>query len=166
MIELGKYGSCVCSGRSVPNELCDGVLAFEEKGKKVSLSLRSGEEGKALAIDGCILTDNLPKCDGLFLFRGRSNRNFMILVELKGGEIDHAYEQLAYMRSKRTEYNDIKDLFLNGQSGSLREEAFIVSNHRISTVEKQKMEISNQIRVKAILYSEGSSPRPDLREYL
>lgn len=32
-------------------------------------------------------------------------------------------------------------------------------------MEKQKLENRKSVRVKAILYSEGSSPRPDLREY-
>lgn len=166
VIYLDGFTSCVCSGRAVPNKLCDGELAFEEKGKKVTLSLRSGEEAKALAIDGCVLTDNEPKCDGLFLYRARNNKNFILLVELKGGEIDHAFGQLNYMRNNRPEYTQIKTLFMNNQTGSLREEAFIVSNHGISTVDKQKLENQNQLRVKAILFSEASSPRPDLRDYL
>ena len=43
VIDLDGFTSCVCSGRAVPNKLCDGELAFEEKGKKVTLSLRIDE---------------------------------------------------------------------------------------------------------------------------
>jgi hypothetical protein len=90
----------------------------------------------------------------------------MIMVELKGGNLEHAFEQLAYMRNHRTEYNEIEQLFVAEQIGNIHHSAFIVSNFMISTVAQQKMEQENGIRVKKILHSEASKTIPDIRDLL
>lgn len=165
MIDLKRFETCVCQERSVPDSLCDGDLSFEEKGKKVKLSLRENEEAKAVAIDQCVCIDNELKCDGLFLYR-RRNKHWIIMVELKGSDIEHAFEQLAYMRNKRPEYKEIEKLFMNNENGEAQQEAFIVSNVMVSPVDKQKLEKSNGIRVKAILHSVATKPVPDIRQFL
>jgi hypothetical protein len=163
MIDLDRFEKCVCRRRGVPNDLCESNLSFEEKGKKVRLSVRTGEEGKALAIDQCVCTDNRQmKCDGMFLYR-RGNRHWMIMVELKGGDIEHAFEQLAYMRYNRDEYGEIEQLFMTGETGLLCHLAYIVSNFKISSVAQQKLEASYNIRIKGILHSEATTPIPDVR---
>lgn len=165
MIDLGNLETCVCKSRGIPNNLCDSDLSFEEKGKKVKITTRAGEEAKALAIDQCVCNDKEKKCDGLFLFR-RGNKHWMILIELKGTHVEDAFEQLLYMQTQRLEYKEIEALFMAGQNGRLHHEAFIVSNFKRNEVEKQRLENRYGIRVKAILHSEATSPVPDVRAYL
>lgn len=164
MINIGCYETCVCNRRSIPHSLCNGVLEFEEKGKKVKLVPRNGEEAKAVVIDGCVCNDDNRKCDGIFLLRS-NNKNYMILVELKGTNIEHAFGQLAYMRTNRPEYAELKQLFMANQPGSLRHEAFIVSNAVISSLMKKRFEITHSIKVKSIIVSEATKPVQDLRSY-
>lgn len=165
MINLGKYQSCVCRGRANPNDLCDGKLTFEEKGKKVTLEPRAGEQAVAVVIDGCVCDDNASKCDGMFLYK-RSNKRWIILVELKGGDLEHAFEQLAFMKNQRQEYKELYNLFSEENKYSLHEKSFIVSNHIIQRTEHQKLENSNRIRVAKILHSAATKPIPNLRDYL
>lgn len=165
MIDVEKFEICVCRNKGIPDKLCESNLSFEEKGKKVRLTLRGNEEAKALAIDQCVCKDNNMKCDGLFLYR-RKNKHWIIMVELKGGDIEHAFEQLAYMRNNRPEYKEIEQLFMAGEKGRAQQEAFIVSNYKILITEQQKLEIANGIRVKTILHSAATKPIPDLRQYL
>jgi len=164
MINTGKFSACTCLNRGVPSKLCDGLLSFEEKGKKVKITTKAGEEAKALVVDGCISQDGNRRCDGIFLFR-RNNRHWMILVELKGSHIDDAFTQLAYMQ-KRMEYKELKDIFMEGERGKLHEIAFIVSNQMIPTAQKVKLEQQHGIRVKSILHSKATISPPDVRDYL
>ena len=58
----------------------------------------------AIIIDKCLIKDNNPKCDALFLYEKSSNK-YSFLVELKGaGDIPKAFFQLDYTRKNRTEY--------------------------------------------------------------
>jgi hypothetical protein len=164
MINTGRFQNCVCRASNVPSELCDGELTFREKGKQVTLSLRRGEEAKAIVIDGCVCSDQNRRCDGLFLYK-RSNKRWMILVELKGSHIDDAFEQLASTRS-RSEYHEIVDLFQEGRNHSITHLAFIISNHLFSKIDKQKYESRYGFRVKGVLLGAATSPIPDLRKYL
>lgn len=165
MIDLEQFEACVCTANGMPDSLCSGRLSFEEKGKKVRLTVRAGEEAKAVVIDQCVCADNDTKCDGLFVCR-RGNKHWMILVELKGGDLSHAVEQLAYTRHKRAQYNEIAQLFMKNQKGQLKHEAFIVSNHQMPRNELQRLENAHNIRVKGILFSEATSPIPDIRDHL
>jgi hypothetical protein len=162
MIDLGRFDECVCRRRGVPNVLCEDDLTFEEKGIKVRISLQSGEEAKALVIDQCVCKDEGLKCDGMFLYR-RKNRHWIILVELKGSNIEHAVKQLSYMKHNRPEYNEIEQLFVAGQKGALCHQAYIVSNSTLSPVQQQKLEDLYNIRIKKILHSEATTPIPDVR---
>jgi hypothetical protein len=164
MIDIGQYNRCACSSRHRPHQLCDGKLRFEENGIKVTLIPRSQEQALAIVLDGCVCTDDRTKCDGLFLF-AKGNRKWMILVELKGGELEHAFEQLAFMKS-RQEYREIYTLFCSEGSSHPIELAFIISNYLLSTIDHQKLEESNGIRVKRILQSAATRPIPNLRKYL
>ncbi len=165
MIDLGRFEECVCKHRGVPNDLCDDHLSFEEKGKKVRLSVRSREEAKALAVDQCVCKDDQLKCDGMFLY-SRGKKHWMIMVELKGKDVEHAFKQLAYMRHSRSEYSEIEQLFMAGQAGKPIHKAFIVSNFLLSAVAQHKLEKTHRIQVKAILYKEATKPVPDIRLYL
>lgn len=90
----------------------------------------------------------------------------MILVEFKGGDIDHAFEQIKYTREKRTEYSSLKNQFSQNRKGNIIESAFVISNHRINPVSHQKLEKNYGVRVKAVLHSEATTPLPDLRKWL
>jgi len=165
MINVGRFQVCVCQGNGNPDGLCGGDLLLQEKGKKVSISLRHAEEARALVIDGCICNDDGLKCDGLFLYR-RGNHKWILLVELKGSDIQHAFEQLHYTRFCRPEYAEIEQSFTEGRIGNLTREAFIVSNHLFSKIEQNTLENQWRMRVKNILFSEATSPIPDLRDFL
>ncbi|AFL84941.1 hypothetical protein Belba_2381 [Belliella baltica DSM 15883] len=165
MIDLGNFEACVCQRSGQPSESCADRLVLQEKGKKITLKPRSGESAKLLILDGCVLKDNSPKCDGVFFYEKR-NTSYIILVELKGGDIDHAFEQIKYTREQRTEYTSLKNHFRQNRSGSIIESAFVISNHRIDRVTHQKLEKAHGLRLKAILHSEATTPLQDLRTWL
>jgi len=147
------------------HDVCKGELTLEEKGKKVTLSLRASEEAKAVVLDGCVFCDSDLKCDALFLFKG-NKRKVVALVELKGaGHIAHAYEQLAYTRYNRAEYKHLKQNLNRSGPGQLKEMAFIVTNGMPSKPERQKLEDRYGMRVNEILKSEPTRKIPDLRVY-
>lgn len=75
MINVAPFEHCLCQKMGNTLDLCDAVLTFCEKGKKVKLEIRQNEEAKALVLDGCVFQDNELKCDGLFLFRS-GNKKF------------------------------------------------------------------------------------------
>lgn len=150
---------------TTPFQHCESVLSIEEQGKKVTLNTRSNEEAKALKLDGCVFTDNNPRCDALYLFKG-SSRKVAALVELKGaGDIAHAFAQLAFTRKHRPEYCQLAAQLNQSAAGQLTEKAFIVTNGMLSKPEREKLENHHGIRVNEILYSEPSSKVPDLRKY-
>jgi|SRR5690554_4710106 len=164
MIDIGSFESCVCTRRGAPDEMCSGPYSFEEKGKKVSLQPKGREEEtKALVLDQCVFRDNNPKCDGMFIFR-RRHRYWMILVELKGTNIEHAAGQLAVTIHNRPEYQAIKGMVNANASGQLTELAFIISSAIPSKPAIRRLEDQNNIRIKAILHSTATTPIPDLRK--
>lgn len=165
MIDLGPFETCVCVRPGQPYDSCGDRLVLQEKGKKVTIKPKQGESAKLLVLDGCVFKDNLPKCDGIFFYE-KANRAYMILVELKGGDIHHAFEQIKYTREKRVEYTNLKSQFSQNRSGSILESAFVISNHRIDRVSHQKLEKTYGVRVKAVLHSEATTPLPDLRTWL
>lgn len=165
MINYGIFQSCVCQRMPNTHVLCEGVNGFSEQGKKVRFSTKSGEQVDALVIDGCVLSDNQPKCDGLFVFTSPS-KNILALVELKGTDIVRAFTQLAFVKKQRAEYVLIKQLVASQTSGRLVEKAFVVSNASIGKVEQERLENQLGIRVSAILHCEATTPVPDLRAYI
>lgn len=165
MINIGHYQACACVGRANPDSMCDGQHTFVEKGKKVTLKPKAGEEAIAVVIDGCVCADNDTKCVGMFLYK-RSNKRWIILVELKGVDIEHAFEQLAYTKMHRPEYKEIQRLFSEENRHFLTEKMFIVSNRIIHKVEHKKLENKYKIRVSPILHSVATTPIPNLRTYL
>jgi hypothetical protein len=166
MIDIGRFESCVCTRRGEPDEMCSGPFSFEENGKKVRLQPKGrDEETKAVVLDQCVFRDNNPKCDGMFLFR-RQHRYWMILVELKGTNIEHAAGQLAATKHYRPEYQEIKGLINANASGQLTELAFIISSAMPSRTVIRRLEDQNNIRIKGILHSTATTPIPDLRSNL
>lgn len=165
MIDTTPFSHCECQRMGNVYPVCQTELLLEENGKKVCLSLRANEQAKALALDGCVFTDNLTKCDAMYLFKGH-NKKVVALVELKGSrDIHHAFKQLAYTRSRRPEYTALKQRLADVSPGQLLEKAFIISNGMLSKLERERLEKAHGIRVSAVLHSESTSRVPDLREW-
>lgn len=165
MIDTSPYQHCECLRMGNRHSVCQSELSLEEQGKKVTLSPRRGEEAKAIVLDGCVFTDNDTKCDALYLFKG-TGKKVAALVELKGaGDIVHAYEQLAYTRKHREEYQHLKQKLEQSGAGQVKEMAFIVTNGMLSKPTREKLENEHGIRVSEVLKSEATSRVPDLREY-
>jgi len=146
--------------------LCGGELAFEESGKRVQLSLKPGEQAKAIVLDGCVFKDNDLRCDGLFLWRGRTKKA-AILIELKGArDIPHAFKQLAYVRKYRPEYRQLIAGLADEPGGRIAEKAMVVSNGLLNKPDHERLEREHGIRVTAIHHSKPSTPVPNVRDYL
>jgi hypothetical protein len=166
MIETTPFDHCECKRMGNSYALCRSELALEERGKKVCLSLRRGEEAKVLVLDGCVFADHLMKCDALYLYKSPS-RKVAALVELKGaGDIPHAFAQLAYTKRYRPEDAHLKNQLAQAGPGALVEKSFIVTNGMLPKPEIERLENRHEIRVSAILHSEPSKKMPDLREWL
>lgn len=166
MMDLTPYQQCLCRCMSGANPaLCDGSQAFAEQGKKVKMTPHADEQVYAVVLDGCVLTDNHPKCDGVFLFCGRG-RNVAALVELKRANIERAFEQLAFVRNERPEYRHLRDQLKAHCAGQVIEKAFIVSSAVCSLPVKEKLEEHYKIRVNSVLHSEATSKIPDSRNLI
>lgn len=166
MIDTSPFQRCECRRMGNKHPVCRSELSLEEQGKKVTLSLRANEEAKALVLDGCVFQDSNIKCDALYLFKSH-NRKVAALVELKGaGDIPHAFEQLAYTRSQRQEYHQLRQQLDDSAPGQLIEKAFIVTNGMLPKPEREKLENHHGIRVNEVLHSEPSKKVPDLRTYI
>lgn len=162
MSKLGQFQDCTCQRVASQLSLCDGQYRFEEKGKKISCIPKKNEQVQAIQIDGCLITDNGIRCDGAFIWQVQ-NKAALLLVELKGAsDIARAFEQLAYMKTNRQQYNDLKESIPTSQ---IIEKAFVVSNGSMSKSEKEKLENRHNIRVTAIIHSEATKAVPDLRRY-
>lgn len=165
-MNIAPYEHCVCRRMGNAHALCADERTFTEEGKKARLVPRQGEQAVAIVLDGCVLQDNQPKCDGLFLWQGRQ-RKAAILVELKGAHhIPRAFEQLAYVRQRRQEYRELMATLDAEPGGAIAEKAIIVSNGVLTKPEHERLEHQHGIRVRAVVYCEASSPIPDIREYL
>jgi len=136
MIDLGQFESCVCVRRGEPSESCADRFVLQEKGKKITLRPKQGERVKLLVLDGCIFKDTRSKCDGIFFFE-KGNSTYIILVELKGGDIDHAFEQIKFARENRQIYSDLRNQLGQDRSGKVCEDTFVISNHRLDKVSHQ-----------------------------
>lgn len=165
-MNIAPYQDCACQRMPNTQSLCAGPLTLREEGKQVRLVPRRDEQAIAVVLDGCVFQDDHPKCDGLFLWRGRT-RKAAVLVELKGANhIAHAFEQLAYVRRERPEYQDLLSVLETFPGGVPNQLAIIISNGMLSRPEHERLENTYGIRVRAVLYCEPASAIPDVRECL
>jgi len=167
MIDLGNKAYCICKKYNNTQDECIDAYTISEKGKTVCLLPNdSTEQALAIVIDQCVITGNDTKCDALFLFSS-SNKKISFLTELKGaGDIPKAFSQLSYTRDKRAEYKDILEKFSIIDNRKVREKFIIVSNGILEKSKIEALENEYKIRVSQILYSEPTTPIPNLREYL
>jgi hypothetical protein len=146
--------------------LCDGPYTFSEQGKKVKMEPRGrAEQVVAIMLDRCVFKDQDLKCDGLFLFCG-PNKAAAVLVELKGVDIERAFDQLAHVRRERPQYKTFVAELTRQCDSRTQELAFIISSSLRSPLEKEKLEERYAMRVKAILHSAASLKVPDLRAWI
>ena len=145
--------------------MCADVLTLQEKGKKIKLTPKRGEEAIALVLDGCAVKSEKSTCDGLFLLKS-PHKKWIIPVELKGTHLYDAYQQLANTIQKRSEFKTIYDEFDANESVKINTISFIVSNAIFNLTDKVKLENAHRIRVKSILHSTATKPIEDIRKYL
>lgn len=163
MIDLGKKNSCICKKINNTQKDCLNQYTISEQGKSVKLVPKTSEKVMAIIIDKCIIDDNNTKCDALFLYHKKTNK-YSFLIELKGfGEIEKAFYQLNYTKNKREEYKHIINKFYDIDKRQVNQKFAIVSNGMLSKSELEKLENQYKIRVKNILYCEGTTPIPDLK---
>jgi len=165
MFNLGEAETCVCKRKGNPSNCCDGELRFQEKGKKVTLTPRRQEHAKLLVLDSCYITNKNPKCDAVF-FLQTASQGFVLLIEVKGEDIDRAFEQIRYTKENQSQYTALKTKFIDSTGKACKEHAFIISNFQVTKIRLQQLEREHNVRVKAILYSEATTKIPDVRDYV
>ncbi len=165
MIEVMRFEHCVCRKMDNYHQCCADAFTLAERGKKVKFSVRTGEQVKAIVIDGCVCTDNGKKCDGLFLFSSHQ-RSAAFLVELKGGDLSHAFEQLQFTKEKRPEYLELVSMLASNSGRKVIEKSFIISNKIVNLIEQEQLENRYRFRVHRILHCEATTKIPDLRDCL
>ncbi|MCL7931063.1 hypothetical protein [Halomonas llamarensis] len=163
---VNPYHACTCQRMGNTHALCQGQLTLGEQGKRLHLSLKQGEQALAIVLDRCVMQDNLPKCDGLYLWKSH-NRSTAVLIELKGaGDIPKAFAQLGYVRHQRPEYQTLVAYWRSTSALPVQQKAVIVTNGLLSKPELERLERQHNIRVSALLHCEHTTPTPDLRPYL
>jgi len=168
MIDLAEHQrECTCKKMANKRDECLNDFTVSEKGKSIKLECkRPSECVTAIIIDGCIIKDNKPKCDALFLYKRKSGK-YSFLVELKGaGDIKKAFTQLSYTKDKRSEYKDIIQNFRALDGTRVIQKCVIVSNGMLSKPEQETLEKENNIRVAKILRCDATTPIPDLKELI
>lgn len=83
-------GKCICNTQAI-------FCTEQENGRKLTINNKDGSHICIIKLDGCMYSKGDPqiKCDYLFTIESADGANKKVLfVELKGGDIDHAYDQI------------------------------------------------------------------------
>jgi hypothetical protein len=162
-----NLAQCICLANKRPCDLCCGDLCFIDEGIHVVCRPKKNEAVVAVALDGCVFTDNRKKCDGMFVL-SRSDRTSLLLVEMKGSNIGDAYEQIAYVINHRQEYTDIVSHLASLAPGKLRvrEASVIVTTGQINASYKAKLGKAWGISPAIFTVQKTAGAAPDLRKYL
>jgi len=158
---------CICLANKLPCDLCCGDLCFLDAGIHVVFRPKKNEAAVAVALDGCVFTDNRKKCGGMFVLL-RSHQIDVLLVELKGSHLVDAYEQIAYVVNSRQEYADAVSHLASFAPNNrrVRESSVIVSTRKIDKRDREKLEKAWGVRPEIITAQKPASAAPDLRKYL
>ena len=165
MIDIASFNKCICQSVKKPVDMCADVLTLQEKGKKIKLTPKRGEEAIALVLDGCGVKSEKSTCDGLFLLKS-PHKKWIIPVELKGTHLYDAFQQLANTIQQLPEFKTICNEFEANEPMKIITNSFIVSNAMFNSTDKVKLENVHGIRVKSILHSTATKPIEDIRKYL
>ena len=159
-----NLAQCICLANKLPCDLCCGDLCFLDAGIHVVFRPKKNEAAVAVALDGCVFTDNQKKCDGMFVLF-RSHQIDVLLVELKGSHLEDAYEQIAYVVNHRQEYADFVSHLasLAPTNRRIRESSVIVSSGKINERDREKMEKAWGVKPEVITAQKPASAAPDLR---
>lgn len=162
-----NLAQCICLANKRPCDLCCGDLCFMDEGIHVVFRPKKDEVAIAVALDGCVFTDNRKKCDGMFVL-SRSDRTGLLLVEMKGSHLEDAYEQIAYVVIHRQEYTDIVSHLASLAPAKLRvsETSVIVSTGKINPRDREKLEKAWGIRPVIVTVQKPARAAPDLRKFL
>jgi hypothetical protein len=138
-----------------------------DEGIHVVFRPKKDEVAIAVALDGCVFTDNRKKCDGMFIL-SRSDRTGLLLVEMKGSHLEDAYEQIASVVNHRQEYTDTVSHLASLVLAKLRvtETSVIVSTGKINQRDREKLEKVWGIRPTIITVQKPARAAPDLRKYI
>jgi len=162
-----NLAQCICLANKRPCDLCCDDLCFIDEGIHVVFRPKKDEVAIAVALDGCVFTDNRKKCDGMFIL-SRSDRTGLLLVEMKGSHLKDAYEQIAYVINHRPEYTDVVSHLASLAPGKLRvrETSVIVSTGQINPRDRDKLEKAWGIRPAIFTVQKPARAAPDLRKLL
>lgn len=162
-----NLAQCICLANKRPCDLCCGDLCFMDEGIHVVFKPKKDEVAIAVALDGCVFTDNRKKCDGMFVL-SRPDRTDLLLVEMKGSHLEDAYEQIAYVAKQRQEYTDIVSHLASLAPGKprVRESSVIVSTGLINPRDREKLEKAWGIRPAIVTVQKPARAAPDLRTFL
>jgi hypothetical protein len=70
----------------------DPLIVVEEKGRRLVIENSTRRLIKVVTVDGCLINDKRIRCD--YLFEVNTADESVIYVELKGSDIDYAFNQL------------------------------------------------------------------------
>lgn len=163
---LTQYDSCKCIANKRNHALCFDSYSVDEEGKKAKLVPKTGENVEVFAFDDCICTDSAhQKCDALFLFINRSNQAYLISVELKGTDWEHALEQLAHTKHLNPNYSRFK-VALAQSINQIKEKAVLITSAAVDKSSQKKIEKALKIRVYVKSAYKATDEIFDLRLFL
>lgn len=159
------------SGLGIPSRSVGETMDFRKKANRLSLGSRSEEEVKAVVDDDCLLSSQqAKKCDGLSIFSDNKENNkkiYIVLVELKGTDIDTAFEQLTSVKQSQ-EYREIITCLTRksncGKPVKPSEQYLIVTNSNLSRNQQAKPE--KHYRIKTKIRTSQKTKALDLRGQL
>ena len=74
-------------------DLQHSLTVVEENGRKFTIHNQKKKRIKKVQVDGCLVNDKRQRCD--YLFEIEQVCHCVIYLELKGSDIEHAFNQLA-----------------------------------------------------------------------
>ncbi len=69
------------------------IITVSEKGRKFTINNNNRKLVVKIRVDGCLINDHRPRCD--YIFEINSPCNEAIYLELKGKDIQKAYNQIS-----------------------------------------------------------------------
>lgn len=168
MIAASPHAHCVCVADGNPHALCWGANGFQENHIQAQLIPLQGEAVEAIAFDGCIATiDSDRRCDGVMVLRRRGQTD-LLLVELKNTRnAERGFQQLINTAHHRSDYQAIQAHEERRAPGPLKQQAFLITPKRISSLERSKAERkANGLKITVIPVQRGSADVPNLRDHL
>ena len=103
-------------------------VSCNEKGRGFTLNRSSGDSVIGYQIDGCILSDESPKCDCLFICMN-AKKLAVILVELKGNDAKRAIYQIKSTAERLCRRRGREDILHPSISRNCTPSRIFIPNH-------------------------------------